>query len=57
MVVDVGGAESLVAWTVDAVVRGRVANVLAVDIVWRRIKMYSCTLRRGWTKVTMLFVL
>ena len=55
MVVDVGGAESLVAWTVDAVVRGRVANVLAVDIVWRRIKMYSCTLRRGWTKVTMLW--
>ena len=57
MVVDVGGAESLVAWTVDAVVRGRVANVLPVDIVWRRIKMHSCSLRRGWTKVTMLFVL
>ena len=57
MVVDIGGAECLVAWTVDAVVRGRVANVLAVDIVWKRIKMHSCSLRRAWTKVTMLFVL
>ena len=57
MVVDVWGAESLVAWAVDAVVRGSVANVLAVDIVWKRIKMKSCSLRRAWTKVTMLFVL
>ena len=57
MVVDIGGAECLVAWTVDAVVRGRVANVLAVDIVWKRINMHSCTLRSAWTKVTMLFVL
>ena len=57
MVVDIGGAECLVAWTVDAVVRRSVANVLAVDIVWKRIKMHSCSLRRAWTKVTMLFVL
>ena len=57
MVVDIGGAEGLVAWAVDAVVRRSIANVLTVDIVWKRIKMHSCSLRRAWTKVTMLFVL
>ena len=57
MVVDIGGAEGLVAWAVDAVVRRSIANVLAVEIVWKRIKMHSCSLRRAWTKVTMLFVL
>ena len=51
MVVDIGGAEGLVAWAVDAVVRRSIANVLTVDIVWKRIKMHSCFLRRACTKV------